>query len=302
MLSFLPPSIKGFLAGLLFVLNTVFWCLLLVPFVFLKLLFPFKCLQRRTTQIMVRMAENWISVNNWNIRLTQKIKWELHLPESLAHDRSYLVCANHQSWVDIVVLQYVFNGKIPFFRFFLKWELLFVPLLGLAWWALDYPFMKRYSKEYLQKHPEKRGQDLKTTQKATAKFRASKVSILNFLEGTRFNARKHDQQGSPFRNLLLPKSGGIAFVLQAMGDQFDTLLDVTIVYPNGAVSLWEALKGELKTVIVDVRKIQIPQELLEGNYLEDPAFREKMQLWVSEIWWQKDRLISRLKDQKRPGS
>ena len=57
----------------------------------------------------------------------------------------YLVLANHQSWVDILVLQKVFNRRIPLLRFFLKRQLFWVPLLGLAWWALDFPFMGRYT-------------------------------------------------------------------------------------------------------------------------------------------------------------
>ena len=58
-------------------------------------------------------------------------------------DGHYLVLANHQSWVDIPVLQRVFNRRIPLLRFFLKRQLFWVPVLGLAWWALDFPFMRR---------------------------------------------------------------------------------------------------------------------------------------------------------------
>ncbi len=53
--------------------------------------------------------------------------------------------SNHRSWVDILVLQSIFNRRIPFLKFFLKRQLIWVPLLGLAWWALDFPFMRRYS-------------------------------------------------------------------------------------------------------------------------------------------------------------
>ncbi len=60
------------------------------------------------------------------------------------HQRGwYLVSSNHQSWVDILVLQRIFHGRIPFLKFFLKQELIWVPVIGLAWWALDFPFMKR---------------------------------------------------------------------------------------------------------------------------------------------------------------
>ena len=44
-------------------------------------------------------------------------------------------------------------------------EALFI--LGLAWWFLDYPFMKRHSRDALQKHPELRGEDLAQAQQVS---------------------------------------------------------------------------------------------------------------------------------------
>jgi hypothetical protein len=135
----------------------------------------------------------------------------------LRTDTSYLVISNHQSWVDIPALIQALNRRTPFFKFFLKKELIWVPFLGLAWWALDYPFMKRYSKAFLAKHPELAGQDLKITKEACELFKRQPVTVVNYLEGTRFNETKRKQQGSPFKRLLKPKAGGVAFVLAAMG-------------------------------------------------------------------------------------
>lgn len=286
------------ISGLLTVLNTIFWCLSLYPFVFLKLLIPNKKFRLWCSRQTVRVAENFIDGNDWNMRVTQDIKWDIRLPEGLSYQKNYLVCCNHQSWVDIIVLQHVFNRRIPFLRFFLKQQLLWVPLLGGAWWALDYPFMKRYSKEYLEKHPEKRGEDLRTTQKAMEKFKGSHFSILNFLEGTRFTPFKHDKQRSPYKHLLLPKSGGFAFALSAMKDQLHSILDVTIVYPHGAVSMGQAMKGRLKEVVVHVREIALPVSLMNGNYLEDAEFREKVQTWIRELWTEKDQLITQILKEK----
>jgi 1-acyl-sn-glycerol-3-phosphate acyltransferase len=295
MLGFLPSFMKGPLSAGLFVLNTILWAILLLPFAFLKALIPIKDFRTLCTRVMVLIGEQWIAWNSANIALTQKVTWDVRGIEDLHLDRSYLVIANHLSWMDIVTLQHVFNRKIPFLRFFLKKELIYVPLLGVAWWALDFPFMKRYSKEYLQKHPEKRGEDLKTTRKACEAFRGSSISVLNFLEGTRFKREKHEKQRSPFKHLLWPKAGGIAFVLEAMGDQFDSLVDVTIYYQGGPVTLWQAFSGKLSRVVVHIRKVAIPPELLEGNYLDDPQFRERMQAWVTDLWQQKDQLITELR-------
>ncbi len=287
------------ISAALTILNTVFWCALLYPFVFLKILIPNRKFRQWCSRQTVRIAENYISGNDWNMKHTQNIKWDIRLPDSLSYHKNYLVCCNHQSWVDIIVLQHVFNRRIPFLRFFLKKQLLWVPLLGGAWWALDYPFMQRHSKEYLEKHPEKRGEDLRTTHRAMEKFKGSHFSILNFLEGTRFTHLKHNQQKSPYQHLLIPKTGGFAFALSAMKDQLHSILDVTIVYPNGAVSMSQTMNGMLNEVVVHVREIAIPQALLDGNYLEDAGFRDQVQTWIRELWLQKDQLIDQILREKK---
>jgi len=287
------------ISALLTILNTIFWCLLLFPFVILKLLIPNRKFRIWCSRQTVRIAENFIAGNDWNMRVTQNIKWDIRLPDTLSYQKNYLVCCNHQSWVDIIILQSIFNRRIPFLRFFLKQELIWVPLLGAAWWALDYPFMKRYSKEYLEKHPEKRGEDLRTTERAMEKFKGSHFSILNFLEGTRFTPFKHDKQKSPYKNLLVPKVGGFAFALSAMKDQLYSILDVTIVYPQGAVSMGQTMRGELKEVVVHVRELAIPARLINGNYLEDAQFRESVQAWVRNLWVEKDQLIDQILKEKR---
>lgn len=296
MLTFLPGPIKGFLASLFFALNTVFWTIPLYVTSLIRLI-PAKPVEDWANRLILFFSEKWISTNSLEIALLHKIKWTVKLPEGLSLDRSYLVTANHQSWVDIVVLQHVFNKKIPFLRFFLKDQLRWIPLLGGAWKALDFPFMKRHTKAYLAQHPEKRGEDLEATKRACEKLRGKNVSILNFLEGTRFTPEKHASSNSPFKNLLMPKTGGVAFVLQAMGHQFDSLLDVTIFYPDRAQSLWGLFSGRINEVVVWVDKIAIPKQFLDGDYLGNETFRHDIQEWLKEIWAAKDARISALKTQ-----
>ena len=120
--------------------------------------------------------------------------------DGLARHEWYLMTSNHQSWADILVLQKVTNRRVPSLKFFLKQELIWVPLLGLAWWALDFPFMKRYSRAQLEKRPELKGKDMETTRKACEKYAHYPVSVMNFFEGTRFTEEKHRQQNSPYRH------------------------------------------------------------------------------------------------------
>ncbi len=295
MLAFLPIPIRGVITAILLVLNVVLWSIFLYPLIFLKFVIPNQAFRRLLTLPIVKFAENWVTCNDVNLYLFQKIHFDIEGVTGLDKNKSYLVCSNHQSWVDILMLQHALNRRIPFMRFFVKQELAYIPLLGGIWWALDFPFMKRYSREYLEKHPEKRGTDLKTTKAACEKFRGSRICVLNFLEGTRLTPSKFAKQKSPFKNLLSPKSGGIAFVLEAMGTQFDSLIDVTLVYPKGAPTMMKMCFGQLPEVIIRVRKIPIPKELLQGDYLNNSVFRESMQNWVREIWEHKDRLIDELK-------
>jgi 1-acyl-sn-glycerol-3-phosphate acyltransferase len=242
------------------------------------------------------MASNWVAVNSLVQALFNKTKITVTGLESLSIDDWYLVIANHQSWVDIVVLQRVLHGRIPFLKFFLKKELIYVPLLGLAWWALDFPFMKRYSQAFLRKNPHLRGKDLITTRKACAKFKHKPVSVMNFIEGTRFTDKKHHKQNSPFQYLLKPKSGGISFVLDAMGEHLSQIVDVTICYPDGIPNFSDFLSGQIDNVCVDIKTYDINKELGHINF-SDRNDRILFQKWLTEFWHAKDARLATMQSQ-----
>ncbi len=294
MLHGFPPLFRGILASLLLALNTLFWCWPLFFFAVLKLILPFAPMQRSLRFAMHWIAESWISVNSFWMRLVQPIKWDVKGLEKLDMTHSWLVTSNHQSWVDILVLQYQFNRRLPFLKFFLKKELIWVPVIGLCWWALEFPFMKRYSKAYLEKHPEKQGQDLATTRKACERYKTNPVSVFNFLEGTRFTPEKHDQQNSPFTHLLKPKAGGIAFVLDAMGEQLHGLVNVTLHYPEGRPKLWDLLSGQIKHIVMRVKVVPIPKQFIGQSYDQDMAYRAEFQEWVNQLWLEKDQELAQL--------
>jgi 1-acyl-sn-glycerol-3-phosphate acyltransferase len=212
----------------------------------------------------------------------------------LERDGHYLVISNHQSWVDIPVLEALLNRRVPMLRFFLKSQLFWVPLLGLAWWALDFPFMKRYSREVIARRPELAGRDIEATRRACEKFRDIPVSLINFVEGTRFTPAKHAAQSSAYRHLLKPKAGGIAFVLDAMGDAMHVILDVTIVYPHGIPTIADLFADRIPEVRIHIRELPIPRELVGGDYQNDASFRERFQEWVNGLWSEKDARIETL--------
>ena len=293
MIASLPGFVRLPLAMSLLALNTVLHVLALFSLTFLKLLSPMRTIRLACSRALVAVAESWIGVNNILFGVFTRIRWQVEGLDGLRRNGNYLVLCNHQSWVDIPVLQKVFNRRIPFLRFFLKSQLIWVPLLGPAWWALDFPFMKRYSRETLARHPELQGKDREATRRACEKFRHMPVSVMNFVEGTRFTPAKHDAQSSPYRHLLRPKAGGLAFVLDAMGDALHAILDVTLVYPQGRPTMMDLIAGRVRDIRVHVRELSIDAALM-GSYDEDTAFRGRVKLWVNTLWSEKDAQAGRM--------
>lgn len=289
----IAPALLGAVSLALLAANTVVWCVPLYAATLVKLLLP-PARRRPLSRLLVRLAEGWIGGNNLAQRLLYRTRWDVRLPAGLDPEASYLVLCNHRSWVDITVLQRVFNRRVPFLRFFIKQELRWVPLLGVAWWALDYPFMKRHPRAARERNPALAHEDLERTRRACERFRGTPVSLLNFLEGTRFTREKSTRQGAPYRHLLNPKAGGMALALAAMGRQLSSILDVTIAYPEGRCGFWDLLTGRVGRVAVRVRELPIPAEFRSGDYRGDEAFRDRIQVWVRALWEEKDALLEGL--------
>jgi 1-acyl-sn-glycerol-3-phosphate acyltransferase len=286
MLSFLPGPVRGVLLFLLYAINTIFWSMVLFVLALFKLSIPVTGWRKLCSRAMDFIGTIWIFFNNCNTRLFNEIHWDVSGTDKLEPGRWYLVLANHQTWVDILVMQKIFFRKIPFLKFFLKKELFWVPVLGLAWWALDYPFLTRSSSTL---------KDIETTKKACAKFGKVPVSIMNFVEGTRFTTEKRNEQHSPYSHLLKPKAGGIALVLATMREQLHSILDVTIAYPEGAKSFWAFLCGEVSEIRVRVESLPIDKEV-SGDYFQDREFRKKFRNWLNALWAEKDKTLAALLD------
>ncbi|MEO7065180.1 MAG: acyltransferase [Dokdonella sp.] len=282
------------LAAVLIGTSTVLHVLPLFAVALVKAALPFDTVRRLCNPLLSGIAESWIGFNSRMIGLFTHTRIIVSGNVALHRDGHYLVLANHQSWVDIPVLQKVFNRRIPLLRFFLKSQLFWIPLLGLAWWALDFPFMKRYTRDQVAKRPELAGRDIAATRRACEKFRAIPVAVMNFMEGTRFTRAKHAAQKSPHRFLLRPKAGGIAFVLDAMGEGLQSILDVTVAYPEGSPSFADLFGDRIGSVHVEIRQRPIPVEFTNGGYQSDAAFRKRFREWVNEVWTEKDTAIARL--------
>ncbi len=289
--------IRALVNLLALVINTLIWCWPLFAISLIKLI-PFKPLQSACTRSATWVAEAWIFCNSLWMRALLPTKFNAIGLETLTKDNWVLVTANHQSWVDILTVQHLCNKRLPFFKFFLKQSLIWVPVLGLCWKALDFPFMKRYTRAQIKRNPALKGKDFETTKKACERFKHAPIAVFNFVEGTRFTQDKHSKQNSQYKYLLKPKAGGVGYVISAMGDMLTHWVDITIHYPAGAPSFYDFISGQVPQINVNIETHPIDDALLQGNYQEDPQHRVKMQAHITDLWKAKDQTLASLNNEQ----
>jgi 1-acyl-sn-glycerol-3-phosphate acyltransferase len=155
--------LRAISAVLIVVVST---CFFFVPFLLLGLVkcVPAKKLQHACASRLDTLIIAWSLVNALYIKKAYSIEWNIKNDADLHQDRWHLIIANHQTWLDVVVLMQIFTKKIPTMRFFIKDALKWLPFLNVAWWILGYPFLKRYTKAYLEKHPEKKEKNKQSIQ------------------------------------------------------------------------------------------------------------------------------------------
>lgn len=272
-------AFKLLFSGVVLGISTLALCLSMVPVALIKLLLRTPAVRAACDRALMGIASLWMDINTFWLTTVNSGRWDVSGADGLDRGGWYLVASNHQSWVDIIVLQRVFNRRIPMLKFFTKKELIYVPVIGFAWWALDFPFMQRNGGKSARA-------DLEAGRKACAKFRLVPTSVISFVEGTRFTPAKQAQQSSPYRHLLKPKVGGIGMALETLGDAFTGFLDVTIVYPQGTPTFPDAMAGRLGDVVVNVHLRPIPAEVLPAP--GEPFKRAAVQVWVNQLWQLKD--------------
>ncbi len=246
---------------------------------------------------VIKIANYWINSNNALIdTVLPKKDWRITLPDDVHVNGKYLLVSNHQSWVDTSVVQYISQDRLPLTRFFTKFELIYIPIVGQTFYFLDFPMMRRYSKKAVAKNPALKGQDIIEAKRACALLKNKPFTLLNYLEGTRFTPTKRDKQQSPYTHLLKPRAGGLALAINVLGSDIDGILDMTIIYPDGVTSYSDLWQGNIKRLGVDVRYIDIPEALSiaiqNGGYEHDEAVKAKMFDWVEQLWQAKDQRIT----------
>ena len=291
--------LRGIATIALLLVNLVVWGTLVTLAGMLKfavqLTAPRSPLRTRVILALASLGDRWVAANDRVFAWMLPTQWDVAgIPDDLDRNGRYLVISNHLSWVDIFVHFRVFHRRTAFIRFFLKHRLIWFPIAGQACWALEFPFLRRYTGEYLQRHPEKRGEDIRTARKACQRYRHIPVTILSFLEGTRLTREKQADQDSPWRNLLRPRIGAIAFVLASLGEQLDAVFDATVTYPGTDITFWRFVCGRVPRIAVRVRKIDVPAEFLTADITQPGAVRDRFRSWIDAIWSEKDAEIERL--------
>lgn len=296
MFNFLPGPFKYVIGCSVLAVTTTFCSLYVTLMKLMSLLAPTEKIKYKLTQRVATGMSLWQKGNRFIMNLICRPKFDIRGLEGLSEDKWYLLVSNHMSGFDIAVLSYVFQDKIPPAKYFLKKELLYVPFLGVGCWALGMAFVKRYSHKHMRKNKHMKNESLIQTKKACQHFKQFPTTVVNFLEGGRFTKKKCEH--SPYQHLLRPKAGGIALTLGALENQFDKLLNVTLVYPSHHQQeniLFSFLMGRLGTIVVQVETLDIPQ-IDYALYSSDAQCRAHFQQWLNHLWAEKDKQIQKIID------
>lgn len=253
-------------------------------------------------EMVIKLANHWICTNNLLIdKVLPQKDWRINLPDNLNPNGKYLLICNHQSWVDTSIIQYISENHLPITRFFTKHELIYIPIVGQTFYFLDFPMMKRHSKEAIAKDPKLAHRDLNEAHRACQLLKDKPFVLLNYLEGTRFTYKKHQQQQSPYQHLLKPKAGGLALAISSLGEQIDGILDMTIVYPDGTPTYGDLWQGKLKRLGVDIcfiePKASLFNALKNGEYEHNQQVKQEFYQWLDMLWQNKDKKIKTILNQ-----
>ena len=284
-------TLVGITSFICLAINMLFWCSILFIVGIFRLMLPLKFWKKITTKLTILIGESCIYCNNLWIRALHQPKWNVKGLEKSNLTDWFLATSNHQSWGDIFLLQYITNRRIPLLRFFMKDILKWIPIVWIVGWSMNMPFLKRYSKEKLNKNPELRGKDIKRMKVSFQGMSLYPGTIFSFAEGTRFTEEKRKSQNSFFLKLLNPKLGGIGIAIATM-PYINILVDFTIKYESNERSFWDFLCGKMSKANIKVRFIDIPLDFSEKDYSKDQKYRIDLKEWLNEIWKDKELFLN----------
>ncbi len=291
---YIKSNIIGFFTFILIIVELIIGFGTLTIVNIPRAIFPFKSLKIKLSKISNTIGEYTVYGLKIIMKIMHRDSMQVFDNNEFDKNQWYMAVSNHQSWADIFILLVAAHKRIPLLKFFMKKELAWIPFVFLANKTLNMPFVNRHSKKQLEKNPNLRFKDYENTLLACKRFLRSPSTIFSYAEGTRNNSIKHKAQNSPYKNLLIPRVGGIATALSAMPN-IDVLVDYSVVYKSDKRGAWAFLKGDMRDVKVSVKKYNIPEDLKNKNYSKDEEYRKNFKIWIEGIWEEKDKEIERLK-------
>ncbi|MDC3216992.1 acetyltransferase [Gammaproteobacteria bacterium] len=291
---YIKSNIIGFFTFILIVIELIIGFGTLTIVNIPRAIFPLKSLKIKLSKISNTIGEYTVYGLKIIMKIMHRDSMQIFDDNEFNKNQWYMAVSNHQSWADIFILLVAAHNRIPLLKFFMKKELAWIPFIFLANKTLNMPFVNRHSKKQLEKNPNLMFKDYENTLMACKRFQRSPSTIFSYAEGTRNNSKKHKAQNSPYKNLLIPRVGGIATALSAMPN-IDVLVDYSVVYKSDKRGAWAFLKGDMGDVKVSVKKYTIPENLKNKNYSTDEEYRKNFKIWIEAIWEEKDKEIERLK-------
>ena len=224
-----------------------------------------------------------VAVNDAWLRGVLGLEWDL--PEiAVARDEICIVVSNHASWADILLVQSVLVRQGPLLKFLTKRELLFIPVLGVIFWAFDFPLLRRRARGSINDEA-RRAADAEALSSACEAVRVRPAALMNFAEGTRLTNEKRLASESPYRHLLAPRVGGFAALVEALGDDLVSVVDVSLIYSE-STSFWTFISGRAGPIGIEIERIPAA---------DVPRDREALSGWLAELWRRKDERIDRVR-------
>ena len=246
--------------------------------------------QKLSYQLAAGIAGFWADFMRW---LLTTIQTDYVITGDRLDPRgTYLILANHQSWIDIMMVMVVLGKGTTLPRFFMKWELVYMPVINICAGVLDFPIMRRYTQEDIKDRPELKNRDFDYAHEVLSRNPERQCVVVNYAEGTRFTPEKHRKNRSPYKHLLKPKVGGPQLALDCLRGRLDGIIDITLAYPGAKVSVWRLMAGRVPKVMIHVERIELPDGLEKPpeTLAELKAFRG----WMNSIWAKKDARIDQM--------
>jgi 1-acyl-sn-glycerol-3-phosphate acyltransferase len=183
---------------------------------------------------------------------------------SLEQNSSVLLIANHQSWLDILVLYAYFGAPLVFV---MKKSLRYIPFLGGIFEKIKFPLIDRHAK------------DVKSWKEPIQAFLDDPLikPLVIFPEGTRYHEKKAAR--SRYNKLLNPHVDGLFLVR----DSYDQIFDVTICYPGqyepSIINLFLGRLGKIEIQVED------QTERLKGPERRSDVYRSLKKIWEKKSEW-----------------